>query len=103
MQVSAHEIVKSFGIDALAKFANDNNTAEIAQCREDWTFTTVKTVCLEAFNDGNNIFEIVFSFQDMKAYRTDSGADVTADYVPQIIEVINRRVALSVAFGVDNA
>lgn len=100
MQVSAYEIVKAFGIDALAKFATEENKAEIAQCREDWRTANASSVYLRTFNDGNSVFEVVFSFDDMKARRTDCGTDVTAEHIEEIVRVINRRVTLRVLFGI---
>ena len=101
MQVQAHEIVAAFGIDALAKFATADNAVEIAQCREDWKVANSNTVYLRTFNDGDNVWEVIFSFDDMKAYRTDCHVDVTAEYLAQIIDVVNRRVMLRAAFGIN--
>lgn len=102
MQVTAHEIVKSFGIESLAKFATEENRAEIAQCREDWAFANASSTYLRTFNDGDNVFEVVFSFDDMKARRTDYGTDVTSEYIEEILKAVLRRVKLRTTFGMED-
>lgn len=99
MQIKAHEIVKFFGIDALAKFASFDNAEEIAQCREDWKEATATTCELHSFNDGNNAFEVVFCFATKKAYRNDYDMDVTQEYIGQAVDALIRRVELRVMFG----
>jgi hypothetical protein len=99
MQVQAHEIVKLFGIDALAKFASFANAEEIAQCKEDWKEANATTRELYSFNDGNNAFEVVLCFATRKAYRTDYDTDVTQEYIDQVGDALIRRVELRVMFG----
>lgn len=101
MYVQAHEIVKFFGIDALAKFASFDNAEEIAQCREDWKAANATTRELYSFNDGNNAFEVVLCFDTKKAHRTDYGNDVTEEYAEQIIDAIVRKIQLRVMFGLN--
>ena len=99
MKVQAHDIVKFFGIDALSNFATADNAAEIAQCRQDWQDANAPTRELYSFNDGNNAFEVVLSFDTMEAHRTDCGTDVTDEYISQVAAAIVRRVQLRVMFG----
>lgn len=54
MQVSAHNVVINFGIDALKMFWNLENENEIKQCRQDWQNAHAVKVCLKSFNDGVN-------------------------------------------------
>ena len=99
MQVQAHDIVKFFGIDALSNFATAANAAEIAQCRQDWKDANAPTRELYSFNDGNNAFEVVLSFDTMEAHRTDNGTDVTQEYIDMVGDAIIRRVELRAMFG----
>ena len=99
MQSQAHQIVKFFGIDALSDFTTEYNASELAQCRQDWYDANATTRELYSFNDGNNSFEVVLSFDTMEAHRTDCGTDVTDEYISQVVAAIVRRVQLRMMFG----
>lgn len=101
MQGQAHQIVRFFGIDALSDFATEDNAVEITQCRHDWQDANATTRELYSFNDGNNAFEVVLSFDTMEARRTDCGTDVTDEYMSQVVAAIVRRVQLRAMFGLD--
>ena len=101
MKFQAHNIVKFFGIDALSDFATEDNAAEIAQCRKDWQDANATTRELCSFNDGNNAFKVMLSFDTMEAHRTDCGTDVTDEYISQVVAAIVRRVQLRVMFGLN--
>ena len=81
MQVTAIQIVKSFGIEALSKFCTIDNINEIEQCRENWRIANSFSCEIHSFNDGNSIFEVEFYYNEVKAYRTDSSVDVTGAYI----------------------
>ena len=101
MKFQAHDIVKFFGIDTLSSFATEDNVDEVAQCRQDWQAANATTLELCSFNDGNNAFGIVLSFDTMEARRTDCGTDVTDEYMSQVVAAIVRRVQLRAVFGLD--
>lgn len=99
MQVSAYDIVKAFGIEALGKFHNLDNQAEIAQARYEWAMVHESLHVIDAFNDGNSVFEVVFCPNTMKAHRTDYNVDVTDDYHEAIAKLCTKLDRYSDNFG----
>lgn len=81
MQVTAIQIVKAFGIEALSKFYTIDNHNEIEQCKEEWRIANSVSCVIHSFNDGNSIFEVVFNYNEVKAYRTDYNVEVTSAYM----------------------
>ncbi len=101
MKFQAHDIVKFFGIDALSDFATEDNATDVAQCRQDWKDANATTLELCDFNDGNDAFKVVLSFDTMEAHRTDCGIDVTDEYLTRVVAAIVRRVQLRMMFGLN--
>ncbi len=99
MQV--HQIVKLFGINALSVFATEDNATDIAQCSQDWKDANATTLELCSFDDGDNAFKVVLTFDTMEAHRTDCGTDVTNEYISQVVAAIVRRVQLRMMFGLN--
>ena len=83
MQVTATQIVKAFGIEALSKFCTIDNINEIEQCREEWRIANSGSCVIHSFNDGNSIFEVVFHYEKVEAYRTDYSIVVTGEYMEE--------------------
>lgn len=101
MQVSAYAIVKAFGIEALGKFHNLDNQAEIAQARYEWAMVHDTEHTIDAFNDGNSVFEVVFCPNTMKAHRTDCKVDVTLEHQEAIARLCIKLDQYSDNFGLD--
>lgn len=101
MQVSAYAIVKAFGIEALGKFHSFENQEEIAQARYEWAQVNESLHYIDAFNDGNSIWEVIFNTDTMKAHRTDCGIDVTGDCQERIGRLCINLDRYSANFGLN--
>lgn len=100
MQVSAYNIVKNFGIDALKTFWTIDNENEIQRCRQDWKDAHVKTICLKSFNDGNSSFEVIGNLDALTVHRTDNNCDVTKEYAVDLVQALFERNAKRDLFGI---
>ena len=83
MHITAIQIVKAFGIEALSKFYTIDSINEIEQCQEEWRVANSVSCIIHSFNDGNNIYEVMFHYNEIKAYRTDYNVDVTGAYMEE--------------------
>ena len=83
MHVTAIQIVKAFGIGALSKFYTIDSINEIEQCQEEWRIANSVSCIIHSFNDGNNIYEVMFHYNEIKAHRTDYNVDVTGAYMEE--------------------
>jgi hypothetical protein len=88
MQVSAYKIASLYGIDALSHFWTINNEMEIQQARADWEFIQQDLFILAEFNDGNEKFEVIYNRQDLEAFNSQTGADVTKSYQIEIVKIL---------------
>lgn len=88
MQVSAYKIVSLYGIDALPSFWSIDNEMEIQQARADWEFIHQGLFLLTEFNDGNEKFEVIYNRQDMEAFNSQTGSDVTQNYQIEIVKIL---------------
>jgi len=104
MQVSAYDIVKAFGIEALGKFYSLDNAEEIQRVREEWHSLAKDEVIIKSFNDGNNIFEVVFNLTTFECWRTDHPETILEpmSFIDEKVQALNERERIEKLFSIES-
>ena len=101
MQVSAYQVARTFGVEALESFWSVGNALEIQQTREEYAQLQKKVVVLKSFNDGNNSYDILFNVESFDCWRNDHGGLGLAmqDCLEEKVAALNERDRIAALFG----
>lgn len=101
MQVSAYNVVKEFGIEALAKFYSVDNAEEIMRVREEYYALTKTNYTISSFNDGDSIFEVMFDVKTFECWRNDHEGTALdmLDYVEAKVKALTEADRIESLFG----